>query len=248
MSLPSGHSHGHVPSIRRGKSSCEKQCGGPDGHNSAWAGRWLLPPCLKLSNLSDPRPGDALGGPGASWAVGRIWELGVGRGVGHRLGAAVCRGMGSGQAVPRRPRHCRRAELTPCGGASAALTLQTLDVAGSRPRKCPSAAGCPCPARIHLLPEEPPGRVPGPGVGPRVPPPSHSFGCGTPSLLSAPGVRTVFLLLGCPSHAAHGDLKRWSLGGPRAAGVGPCGMVGAGGRGLMSPLTRPDLSPKSRTH
>lgn len=104
--------------------------------------------------------GAARGTPlaGRRGPVGECWALRRARGAAP--GWAVRRG----RAAPGTGR-CRSQELAPCGGAAAALLPGSPRVAGSRPRKCPSAAGCPCPARIHLLPEEPPGRVPGPGVG-----------------------------------------------------------------------------------
>lgn len=125
-------------------------------------------------------------------------------------------------------------------------------------RKCPSAAGCPCPARIHLLPQEPPGRVPDPGV----------WGTGStaqpqlwlprraPSLSAGPARQPLRLL--CFVFIARVPRARSGAGGDAAAAPCPpcpdteigasrvsCGLVGAGGCELTGPLTR-DLSPEYR--
>lgn len=220
-----------APSIRRGQSSSEKRRGGCGGRDSAWQGRWgwraASSPLKAKKPEQTPAWGHARRGRGqrgpSRWAPrpqpAGCRELRVGRGARHQPGAAFWerRGCGVGQPAPTTTGRCGGTILAPCGGAAAAPPLQKQHVAGSRPRKCPSAAGCPCPARIHLLLEEPPGRVPGPGVGPRVPPPSHSFGCGAPGPSAEaaphpPGVRVVFffLLLGCPSRAH----PAWSVAQP----------------------------------
>lgn len=150
---------------------------------------------------------DGAGGAGAlPLGTGGCSELRAGTGAGH--GALLLLGSG---AAPSTTSRCGSAEPRPGGGAAAALPPLPAEVGGSRRRKCPSAAGCPCPARIHLLPEEPPGRVPGPGVGPRVPPPSHSFGAGSPP--GRPGHCLRFM--GAPALLAPQGASRSPGGGGR---------------------------------
>lgn len=95
------------------------------------------------------------------------------RGPGRRQPGAG--GAENHKAPPRPQPHSarwRRRSAAACGGAGGRFAS----------RKCPSAAGCPCPARIHLLPEEPPGRVPDPGVGPGFHRPATALAAGPGTL------------------------------------------------------------------
>lgn len=158
-----------------------------------------LPPGLKQSNLGKALPGEGeagvlLLGSGAP-AGGEHQQPRAGRGARHRAAG--------GAAAPGTTGRCYVTSLYAvappqrCRFQSERSRVRGL-------RKCPSAAGCPCPARIHLLPEEPPGRVPGPDVGPGFHRPATALACGPQGttalcLNQCPFCRHGFYCLGVPA-------------------------------------------------
>lgn len=165
---------------------------------------------------------------------------------------------GSGEA---RKRAARNGFEAFGGGAVVSLPPRHSEVGGSRPArcKCSSAAGCPCPARIHFLARGSPGRVLGSSVGlgfhrlrysfaPRSPFLLFSFvlfltfrGCRKGLQSSAPpgpprsqpcGTSPYPGVPGCTESECSSTRSLRLLQG---AGPGPCNAVGADGCELMKP-------------